>query len=332
MSLVYSSNRFNTPGLVVVPELVGSEHEFQFEGRQAKVALPPSAELDRERVGDYRRYVIGTRQAVDNAPLNVHVHDVDVTVDVPDSPQIEAMRAEFEAKSRDPALLPEWQATERFALMSFDHWLRVIRWKCGYGSIGRLARHQREHWGTYLCDAKTHARFPGPTVIVVPFEPAVSVEQWAATGSALRDGRTSPLFYDLYFDAIEHLSDEDTRRTVIDLTSACEVLLKTVLDAALPTGTLPAARKQLLKAPASVLLRDFLKPLLGAGADHVSSHRRSFEELLKARNDVTHGHRPNLPSTVDCKRFGEAVRALLTVGSEVLDQLQTNGSATAQSE
>ena len=78
----------------------------------------------------------------------------------------------------------------------------------------------------------------------------VTETDWANIERALSLGQSSPLFYQLYFDGIEHLDSGDLRRAVIDFAIACEVLLKTLLERRLPP-TLFDAPQEILAPRAS---------------------------------------------------------------------------------
>jgi len=147
----------------------------------------------------------------------------------------------------------------------------------------------------------------------------LAVEEWADVQRVLTLGIEPPLFYDLYFDGSEHLAAGDYRRAVVDFANACEVLLKTLLDASVPQGLMNPAKEYLLRAQANVLLNRFGPELLDmARSTEVGEHRRHLEQLFAARNDALHSHRPDALTHSSCVQFRAATRALLEAGAKAL--------------
>jgi hypothetical protein len=310
----YSWNRFTTPSLSIVAGLAGASHRFMFEGRNTRVRLPAA---DRAGSDDDSRLYVTTRRTVDHVPLVFDVHDVDVIVDQPASPEILAI-----LQSDKNSVVPDGlvSAMGDFAERGFNNWLRVMRWRTRHWSIGRLRRHQRATWGTYLHEQGTDRILaPSVTTIKVAADRPIAVQEWEDVQSVLTLGAQAPLFYDLYFDGMEHLVSEDFRRAVVDFANACEVLLKTLLDQGVPQALIAPAREFLLRAQASVLLNRFGPALLDMErSSKVGQHRVALEQLFAARNDVLHSHRPDALTHARCVQFSIATEVLLEAGAKAL--------------
>jgi hypothetical protein len=313
----YSWNRFNTPNLSIVAPLAAASHEFMFEDFRVRVELPPEA---RAGDGDEARMIVTSRRTADKSPLTFGVRDVDVQIDQPDTTDILAF---IDSPNREDVDTEFITPMGKFAVRAFDNWLRVLRWRSLNWSIGRLGRDQRASWGTYLREKGTHRLLAaGVHYFFASSDRPFTIELWSDIQATLERGRTSPLFYDLYFDGQEHLAEEDFRRAVVDFANACEVLLKTLLDRRVPDDLYGPARDYILRAQASVLLHRFGPTLLGEAAAAVfRGCRHDVEQLFAARNDALHSHQPGALTAERCQQFRAATAVLLKAGSEVLEGL-----------
>lgn len=319
---VISWNRFTTPGFTIAAELVGASHTFSYESRLTRVLLPPATEASEDTASNREpRYRVVSRRTADLTPLSFAVSDVEFRIDQPRSSELDHALALYASGDKFAEATSKVVIDAgKIAVRAFEHWLGVVRWRTANGTIGRLAREQRQMWGDNLRDADTLKQVvPGVSSLIATGSAAITQAQWADIQATLTRGHESPLFYQLYFDGSYSLAEGDTRRAVIDLTSACEVVLKILLDRSLPDGMLTVARQRLMKSPASVLIQRFARPLLGDDLwERLKPHDR-FDRLLFERNQVVHSHQHYTPSASDCYHFQKAVRDLLAFSMQKFD-------------
>jgi hypothetical protein len=312
VSATYLWRRFRTPYLTVATELAGHFHKFDHENRGVIVRLPPASRI---RDDEDARLRVTTWIGPDSRPFTLDVADVDVEIDQP----------ETEAIAR-AVLAPDWpdagadfvNELGKQADSAFHHWLKMLRWHTKYGRIGRFDPPAGSGWGAELRDRGTDRKIAyGPITMTVSLQHRVTAEEWTQLQTRFDQKQAaSPLFYDLFFDGVEHLRHDDSRRAVIDFANASEVLCKAVLDAKLPRETDVTVREFLLGARASAFLERFGQFLFGSEFD--KPLRNVLRRLFDARNNVLHSHGPRPISGSDSAEYRSATQRLLVLGSKEL--------------
>lgn len=181
----YSWNRFSTPGLTIAAELAGGSHVFEHRGLNVRIVLPSAT-----RGGEHEdsRLHVTARWAADGTPIQFDVFDVDVCVDQPNSPELRAALVEPRPEHIDKSGVISRMGD--FAAQAFEYWLRVIRWRTRHWRIGRLRKHRRARWGTYLYEHGPNRRLAqSVTTITVPADRKITADEWGDDCSLRR--RTS---------------------------------------------------------------------------------------------------------------------------------------------
>jgi len=222
-----SWNRFIIRNLTVETDLVGLFHEFQFDEKRVRIQLPSAKYLPGED-GEGEKLSCNSWRLVDGkqVPTKYWVHEVDVTILIPNRITIPE-----EVLSRQPNAYDIYSQAEQdrldeianqyggLAEKAFDIWIRVLRWKCNNSAIGRPAIHgSRSGWSTYLIHENISQSVwaSNDTMVAKGSKPMTSLE-WQAVETAMQANNMPPIYFELMFDSIEHIKNEDLQRAVVDL-------------------------------------------------------------------------------------------------------------------
>lgn len=191
----------------------------------------------------------------------------------------------------------------------------MLRWKTLNGAICRPAVIGPYRERTFLTERESGHKFWCTTaMLTVQGTHTVTVQQWAGAQAALQRGETSPIWFDLVFDAREHLELGDLNRTVVDLAMACEVCMKHRTMASLPQGLNSSVLRYLDRAR----VRDrrfkmFEETLSPASVEQFLPLRNSLEALFDDRNEVVHGGTSATLVEADCHNYLSTALALITL-------------------
>lgn len=324
---VVSWGKLRTRDFEVEPALLGLIHEFQFNQSQVRIELPPSEALNISSNNEKRLFVSGYRKEGEREiPTKIKVDSVDILISqqheisVPEQaltqpPNVFNLFSDKEKDDLEKLLKDYGEVTEK----AFDLWLRTMRWKCGYGSIGRPEIHKSDGWGIRLLDMDTKkCCWHSPLKIEVTIGEPIRLKQWNEVGNALKAGIQPPIYYDLMFDADEHIKNGDLKRSVIDLSVACETFIRSIIIQELPNDFNKAFKKYIDEANIRQGMEHFIPKILN------EDNRRTFKaiksdlhKLFDARNTILHsGHIEDL--TVDkCNKFVQATRRLILEIKEI---------------
>ncbi|MEW6716257.1 MAG: hypothetical protein AB1345_01955 [Chloroflexota bacterium] len=324
--------------LYIEPALLGLEHEFSFEGYSIAISLPTSKDIPSEDElfktpqDDYRLFRISynTWKEVNGhkIPVAYWIHSVDVKIKLVDTLSIpEDMLPRHpnaynlitkEQQDHLNALADEYG---QIAEKAFDLWVRIMRWKCDNSSIGRPEiRGVNSGWGTYLLEASSENRiWRGETVIRFHRSKPVTKKEWNEVQVALQEGQTSPIYYDLMFDAVEHMKIGDLQRSVVDLAISCESLLRKIVTQNLPIGLNDAMTNYISNAKINWFLDKFFPQILQPpNALIFSNMKGKLKDLFQARNDIVHSRKPVLITLNECGEFIKVTKELILLGSGYL--------------
>jgi len=324
-----SLDRFLTRHLLISPELIGREHSFSFRGRKVRIKLPTAKLSDLATVASLLEQLQQYRMAIlawkaDEGPSSatiVEVESADVTVAVAAKLVIHQNmlrtspnRPETLTESQVSTLYATVDSNRQIALDAFDYWVRVMRWVSKDPSIGRPEmRGVTSGWPTYLVQARTGKEFwAGPIQATVIMKEPIGTSQWKAASKALREGIQPPIYYDLYFDGVEHRKLGDFERATTDFAVACEVVIRTKTIESLPPDLSPAVLNYVDEAGIRRVVEKFFVELLTeeglARFNRVSSR---LHQLFDARNTILHsGSKADL-SEDQTSLFQQATRELI---------------------
>lgn len=328
---IVSWQRYLTRGFTVAPELLGLSHEFAFKNGRVKIDLPSPdnlpKEITSESIMESRDSVVTIKSYREEAsrkiPLAVSVKSVDVQVDLG-----EAVTLPAEVLTRQPnpvdLLSKEQQAQlnrimkshSEFADEAFDHWVRILRWKSGNGSIARPEIHGLgSEWGTHLLDSASKQRFwlSGVTINVQLDHP-VTLTIWHDVEAAIKQGQESPVYIDSMFDGIEQFKVGNLQQSVVYLAVACEAFMRRKVKQHLPKGLSATVVKYIHEAPIRQVRERFFKDTLDNDQKRIlKSIDSRLRQLFNARNTILHsGYKRDL-TLDDCRQYIQATKELIAI-------------------
>ncbi len=320
-----SWNRFLTRYLAIVPELLGARHEFKLDGKYISLELPSQDDVSQHPT-DQRRAQIFSWRELDGKkiPTRLWIDSVDVCVKLDRKVNIPEQVLRQPPNAYDVLSKKKQQQLDTLAgdygsvaERAFGIWLRVLHWKTNNGLIGRpQVIGPQSGWTTYLIESTTRHRFWAEhQVIKVPYGRPVTPEEWSEVEQVLKKGLTSPVYYDLMFDAAEHLRLEDLQRAVIDAAVACESYMRYKVMQQLPISLHENIRRYIDEANIRQVLATFLPDVLDEDQRKVVKEINSpLQQLFNARNTILHSGRKTDLRLDECQKYLDATRKLITIG------------------
>jgi hypothetical protein len=157
----------------------------------------------------------------------------------------------------------------------------------------------------------------GPHSLTLPWLNPISVEEWERAADSLLRGEHSPLYFDLYFDGIEHCKVGEFQRSVVDFAVSSEVLMRSKVMGKLPNGLLQPIEEYVDEANIRIVMTKFFPWLLSdKGKGEFKRFSSQLHQLFDARNDILHsGHLPNLTEE-QVEAFRVATKSLISLGDD----------------
>lgn len=239
---LYSWNRYVTRNFAILPELLGAVLQFKLEGYTARVKLPASDQLDRGKGFD-EVITVGARRASDNEPLEFIINKVDIEVEKPERTEVPDEALTRNANAYELFSQKEQQGlndiAENHRVISekaFEYWIRILRWKCDDGSIGRPELHDyHSGWSTHLHDIDTkRTLWIESQVMYVRGYIKVNRELWIEVEQALQQGLEAPIYIEYKHDGEQNIKIGDLNRGIVDLAISCETYLRLKVSRSLP--------------------------------------------------------------------------------------------------
>ena len=321
-----SWSRFITRNFVVAPELFGLAHEFQFEEGRVRVELPTVDELSNDATAEDKRMHVHA-YTVENGreiPTRILVDSVDVfvrlnkTLGVPEElltrhpNQYEILSKEQQRDLDNLANIHE-DVSER----AFDLWIRTLRWKLSNGAIGRPEIHGYESgWSTYLFNDETQWRlWAGRQVLPFRLENPVTLAEWHRVQEALNLGQRPPVYIDLFFDGMNHLSHGELQRSVVDLAVACETFMRRRVMEKIPYGLTEGIRRYIDESNIRQVLDHFFPDTLtDDDRKLLKSINSRLHQLFDVRNRILHSGQKEDLTAAECNKYLEATEKLIGIG------------------
>jgi hypothetical protein len=318
-----SWNRFLTPYLAIVPELLGQRHTFTYEGHQVSVELPSTLPFRDTPRREARVTVLAYRRDPNgDIPTRLWVHSIDVSVSldrqiiIPNQILRQPPNAyDILSKKQQQDLDSVTETLGSIAEKAFDLWLRTIRWKAANPLLGRPQLNGPESgWGTYLMEATTRTRFWVATdVINVPHGRAISEQEWDDAQDVLKNGSQPPVYYDLWSDAYEHWRLDDLQRSTVEAAVACETYLRSQIARHLPTSVSASIRRYVEEASIRRIPRFFPEAVRDEDRQVLDSVTPTLHQLLDARNTILHSGRKANLTEQHCEQYLDATKKLFAI-------------------
>lgn len=140
----------------------------------------------------------------------------------------------------------------------------------------------------------------------------VTLEQWNFIEELLKQGVSSPIYINYYFDALEYFDLMDFQRCVINLAISCEVVMKNFVEKQHPIGQPDSIKEHIERTNINVYYDKFLPDLLEEGKkEKFLKLQADLRSLFRERNFIVHrGSSPSL-SPEQCQRYIIATRNLI---------------------
>jgi hypothetical protein len=321
---IVSWNRFITRNLVIVPEMLGLEHEFLLGQSKVRIKLPDNKDIPTSNA-EHSRLLTFTYKIVDGnqVPTMFGVESVDVLVQlgkqvsIPEEMLTEPPNAyDLLSKEQQTQLDEMAQAHGDVAREAFDVWIRTLRWKSHIGVIGRPEIHGFESgWSTYLLNDETKTRLWRETqILTLPPGKPITLEEWNNAEEVLKLGERPPVYIDLMFDGMEHLDLGDFRRATVDFAVACEAFVRSKVLQQLPHALSEPIKRYIDETNIRYVLRHFFPETLSEDQKKILKRIDSaLHQLFNARNDILHsGYKEGLTGS-ECQKYLNATQKLIAI-------------------
>jgi hypothetical protein len=242
-----SFHRFAISNLLVDFALMGKSHIFPYDEATVTITLPGAENIPEYRDpnvlsmanhGSYR--MDGDKKII----LTVYINFIQVSVNLKRSiylPQ-DVLKANPVPQARipeadKPRLEEIGELADTIASKAFEYWVTIMRWRCNKYRIGRPPLPgPTVIWQNSLIDAesKHHVWSIGGKVNIFGGGEGITTAGWADAQASLQSHEEVPVNILLLDDARECFIRSEYRRSVIDLTVACEVFIRSTVMNTLP--------------------------------------------------------------------------------------------------
>ena len=264
MNLI-SWNRKISRNLAVVPEIIGSRHNFVFRNSTVTLSLPKATEVKEDI--QFAKVTVDERTGPNGDPIKYNVHQLDLTVDLNSELDLvdDVLLHPINAYKIIPLTFQREldvlaKNHEEIAESAYEYWLAIMRWVTDDYKIGRAGINDNQSgWGTRLKEPLSNLFVWESTKTYSHISlPAVTVAQWRSAAEYLRIGTATPIYVTLRHDALEFARHGDYRRAIMDLAVSCETFLRHRVLNALP----PHLERQVtVYVELAVTSRTIIRPL-----------------------------------------------------------------------
>jgi hypothetical protein len=318
--------QFEIDRLSIVAELVAATHQFVFNGKPVTISLPatdnPDVPFDLKKL---RRI---SWRSTDGVALKYAVRSLTVEMELPEPVHVPEELLSLPPKQRQLVQADGQRrldgtvcnAAEELRA-TFAYWLTILRWRSGIGHIGEpTVSHGGDHQRAALRERETGHRFWTQTAIVtVQLDTAVTEENWAATQSALLDGKTAPIWFDFLFDSQMRLNNKDLVGAVLSLAVALETNVRYIFFGELSkTSVDPVVVEVFDLANLRALLSRLKKTKHWNSRWASATELSTFNRLMDLRNNVMHLARINELDEKELRRMHKAVKTFAYFTTDAL--------------
>lgn len=304
MKKIYARSwmRYLTPKLGVKSELMGTRHEFTFDGYEIKVILPTKDQADRKDGHDEVARANAWKIDAPEDPFEFKIFQVDVEVNLNEKILVpegatDFMKVDIRVFDNDPINKENISnIAKKYAVISnkaFQYWLDLLCWSTNYPFFGKQEQIQSNSsgWGIYLQDMQTGNNvFNLHDPILISLTPVVTEAEWKLTQDRLASNIELPMYMKFKFDAQEWMRIGNYERAIIELALACEIYVRYSFFDYLPKDQLyDEVIKYIERANISLYLQHFFKKII------VDKERTKFTEvknvilkLMEERNSYMH--------------------------------------------
>jgi len=231
-----SWNRFIVRKFAVMPELLGANHNFIFQGKPIELRVPKETKKSDEKVNNSEVDAI-TWKAKDVSLYKIRSIDILIDIgedlDIPEEALRTSPRRGELLSSKQEAYLDSISAEHSdIAKSALKYWLSIMRWKTRNADLGEPQIERNESgWSTRLISTETNHPFWASTYwISGELYIGITKAQWNDIQKTLSDKITPPPWFDFIFEAILHLKNYDPVAAILNAAIAHELILRSLLS------------------------------------------------------------------------------------------------------
>ena len=318
-------NRFITRNLNVAAEVMGSTHEFEFEGFHVTVRLPTQDDAKRDERFDEVARLTSWRSST-KEPLVYAIDKIDVNVIYPESISVPEEALSNPPNQYDHFTDQQKKVVEnvcdklsRVAERAFQYWLEIVRWVSNNAMIGQPDISGFESgWSTYLMDVDTNHRvWASSQTFVVHAQSEIAKEDWVSAETHLKNGDTLPLHLRFFHDAKASTRNGQYEKAIIELAMACEIYLRYQVFEFIPESTPEEIRKYIEEANINKYVSQFFKGLISESQNsNYKKVAKDISSLMSRRNSYVHMGKLHDADEVLCRRFINTAEDLFKINLE----------------
>lgn len=315
-------NRFITRNLSVAADVMGSTHEFDFEGFHVTVRLPTQVESKRgDRFDEVAR--LTSYRADTNEPLVYTIEKIDVNVTYPESISVPEEALSHPPNQYDHFSDQQKNAVENIcdrlsgvAERAFQYWLEITRWVSNNAMIGQPDISGFESgWSTYLMNSGTNQRvWASSQTFVVHAQSEITKEDWKDSEAHLKNGDTLPLHLRFFHDAKASTRNGQYEKAIIELAMACEIYLRYQVFEFIPESTPEEVKTYIEEANINKYISQFFKSLISKSQSaNYKKVAKDISSLMSRRNSYVHMGKLQDADETLCQRFINTAEALFKI-------------------
>jgi hypothetical protein len=317
-------NRYTTANFTVVPEVMGTKHEFEFESFNITINIPPEDSANRDEGFDQVAYLGCWREDEGiKIPLEYEVHKVDLNIEVKELQNIpeEASNTSnvdssiYDKEKRE--LLDK--ISDRYELIAnraFTYWLEILQWSSNAPLLGVGSPSSNlSGWGTYLIDPHTNNRvYSSTNRITVQRTTLVTDENWRLTLNRVQNQTELPMYIKFLHDAHVSMRSGNIHRATVELALCSENYLRYSVFELIPQNLMDDFVQFIEEANINQYLNRFFKNALGE-EDKVKFNplKKELSSLFNRRNKYMHMGKMEDITSERYERYLKAVKELLQI-------------------
>jgi hypothetical protein len=313
--------QFKCDNFSVVPALMGQSHEFEIDGKRAKITLPNVNDLrdddeDNSKVVCQSWFLIDEKQV----PAAYVIRRIDVRIELSEVPNIHPDMLVLPVNQRELITEAEQETLNNlcniyfdFAVTAYEYWLATLRWKTGVYMIGRtITADNASGWSPRLRTIKSDKEVWANSISInIEWKHETTEAEWIAAKESLQRGEEVPAHIVLLQASQEYHKRRDYRRSLIDIAIACEVYLRFRVLASLPAHTLQPVLSAVEAMNISQYVTKFFPELLSEqGKVEYKPINKELTSLFDARNKIMHMNNNERSNSAQCLRFIELAQRL----------------------
>jgi hypothetical protein len=327
-----SWNRFIVHNFTVLPELMGEQHEFQFQEHDIAVRLPTMENADRDSRFDSVARIMSWRKYNEESspfaykhndeivePIEFSVEKVDVEIEIPGMISVPNESLinppnQYEHLTSEQTQTLKKLSSEHSLLSknAFSYWLEIIRWSTGNALIGHeIFQNRYREWSTRIFEAASdHHVWAGESTFLVTETKPVTKDHWMLAESRLKSGDAIPMHIQFIINAEQSARNSFYEKAIIETAMACETYLRYTVLGYMPKKLQQDIVGYIESANINQYSSHFFKNLVATESEkEYSKLRKDIDSLISKRNSYLHMGKYDSHNT-NCYRYIDSIKKL----------------------